>query len=116
MKTVYFKTKWVDNKTPVNAANLNNIENGLETLFNTSISNAEIIAGDGINIDYNDDKEGLVFGVDSTVQRSLTLKGVEVVCGEQQIYQEDVLYFILSQVDGKLSRIQLNGNIIYAVE
>ena len=116
MKTTYFKTRWVDNQTPVNAANLNNIENGIDTLFRTSVSNSELVPGDGINIEYDDNKQGLVFSVDSTVQKSMTLKGVEVVCGEQGVYEENVLYYILSQETGKLSRIQLNGVLIYEVE
>ena len=29
MKNVYIKTSWIDNKTPINAANMNKIENAI---------------------------------------------------------------------------------------
>lgn len=50
MKTNYNKTRWVDNKTPVNAENLNNIENGISNLYSNAISPSELIGGDGIRV------------------------------------------------------------------
>lgn len=42
MKT-YFKTKWVDGETPVNAANLNKLENAVQELSETSIGPSDLI-------------------------------------------------------------------------
>lgn len=50
MRSLYNKTNWVDNKTPVNAENLNNIENGISNLYANSISLSEILGGSGINV------------------------------------------------------------------
>ena len=38
MKIRYDKTTWVDNETPVNASNMNKIENALENLYNLALS------------------------------------------------------------------------------
>ena len=53
MKEHYNKTNWVDNKTPVNAENLNNIENGISHLFDNAISQSEITEGSGITLAYS---------------------------------------------------------------
>lgn len=42
MKT-YLKTKWVDGETPVNAANLNKLENAVQELSETSIGPSDLI-------------------------------------------------------------------------
>ena len=41
MKT-YLKTKWVDGETPVNAANLNKLENAVQELSETAISPSDL--------------------------------------------------------------------------
>ncbi len=38
MRIKYEKTTWEDNKTPVNATNMNKIENALENLYNLALS------------------------------------------------------------------------------
>ena len=50
MKTAYNKTRWVDNSTPVNAENLNNIENGISGLYSNALGLSELIEGNGIEI------------------------------------------------------------------
>lgn len=50
MKTIYSKTQWEDNKTPINADRLNNIERGIENLYNNAIGASELIEGPGIDI------------------------------------------------------------------
>lgn len=51
MKTTYNKTLWEDNKTPLNASNLNNIENGIEGLYNNALSFSNLQEGPGIKMD-----------------------------------------------------------------
>ena len=61
MKTTYNKTIWEDNKTPVNAANLNNIENGISGLYSNALSVSDLIESDGIEI--KSTSEGITFGL-----------------------------------------------------
>ena len=61
MKTTYNKTQWVDNSTPVNAENLNNIENGISNLYSNAIGLSELIEGDGIEI--KNTNSGVSFGL-----------------------------------------------------
>lgn len=61
MKKKYNRTDWADNKTPVNAKNLNNIEKGIRDLYSDALDSSEIIAGNGISI--NNTNDGLVIGV-----------------------------------------------------
>jgi len=62
MRIRYDKTTWVDNETPVNANNMNKIENALETLYNLSLSPADFdtnsqikptITDGNISLDFN---------------------------------------------------------------
>ena len=46
MKNSYIKTTWIDNKTPVNAANLNKIESALSDLYTNALSSSEILEGE----------------------------------------------------------------------
>ena len=89
MKT-YQKTKWVDNKTPVNAKNLNKIEDAISDLYN-SMGNGNAV-------------------------QSQTVKKLEWVTGTVEEPEDNVLYFILSEETGKLSSIQIGSNTIYTVE
>ena len=114
MKSIYLKTSWIDNRTPVNAANLNNIERGIESLFKNAISVSELLPGDGIDITVGND--GSAFSVDNTVMRSGTISGIEYVTGELASYEEGRLYYVLSEETGKLVKIVLNNRVIYAVE
>ena len=61
MKTTYNKTQWVDNNTPINAENLNKIENGISGLYSNALGLSELIEGDGIEIKNTDN--GVSFGL-----------------------------------------------------
>ncbi len=61
MRTTYNKTTWVDNQTPINACNLNNIERGIENLYNNSLSVSDLVGGDGINV--ADTESGIKFNL-----------------------------------------------------
>lgn len=57
MKDKYNRTLWIDCKTKLDAAKLNNIEEGIENLFENALTASEIYGGDGIQIDIVHDKE-----------------------------------------------------------
>ena len=60
MKDKYRKTVWVDGKTKLDAAKLNNIEQGVENLFENALTVSEIHGRDGIRVDIINDKELLI--------------------------------------------------------
>lgn len=53
MENTYNKTTWINGQTPVNATNLNNIEEGINYLYQHSLDVNEITGGNGINISGN---------------------------------------------------------------
>lgn len=50
----YVKTNWIDNKTPVNAINLNKIEDAIYKLAAYSLGTNSIIEGNNINVIISD--------------------------------------------------------------
>ena len=112
MKNTYSKTKWVDNKTPVNADNLNKIENAINKLFVEAVDKDTIIEGDGINVSKND---GVKINVDSTVLRSDSCRGLEVVESEPEEPISGKIYFIVDSETKKLKKVQLNSITIFEV-
>ena len=116
MKSVYLKTNWIDNRTPVNASNLNNIERGIDTLFKNAISPSELTAVEGGGINIEQDENGSAFSVDDTVVRSTSILGIEYVEGELASYEPGYMYFVLSPETKKLTKIVLDNRVIYAVE
>lgn len=115
MRNIYIKTTWVDNGTPVNAANLNKIENAISDLYNTALSSSDLAQGDGIKISTTSDKK-LEFSVSNSVLRSNTATGVEFIYDELEVYKVNCIYFILDQSTKKLKKIIINGVTIYEVE
>ena len=114
MKSSYNKTKWVDNRTPVNAQNLNKIESALSDLYTNALQGEEIIEGEGVSI--NDSKAGgRVISVDNTVQRSQTCTGIEWVTEEPETPEINKLYLILDGETRLLKKIVLNGVTIFNV-
>lgn len=116
MKNNYMRTNWVDNKTPVNAANLNNIERGLVNLFANAISPAELKEGDGINITATKNGE-LEISTHNTI-RSSSCAGIEFIYAEMNPmeYTRNVLYLYIEPSSNKLRKLILNGDVIYEVE
>ena len=112
MKNTYSKTKWVDNKTPVNADNLNKIENAINKLFVEAVDKDTIVEGDGINVSKND---GVKINVDNTVLRSDSCKGLEIVESEPGEPISGRIYFIIDAETKKLKKVQLNSITIFEV-
>lgn len=97
MKSTYTKTNWVDNKTPIDAKKLNNIENGISTLFTNALSASDIIPGDGIEINTVEDGikiDGLLLSRINECPVEETSEGKQ---GEYFLDEENnILYFCLS--------------------
>lgn len=115
MKTIYVKTTWIDNKTPVNAANMNKIENAIADLYSNALTASEITNGDGINVSITKDK-AVEISVSNSVMKSETCDSVEVVVGDLDSYELRKLYLVLDSGTKKLKKIIMNGVNIYEVE
>lgn len=117
MKNIYIKTTWVDNKTPVNAANLNKIENAILDLYQNALSVSDFSEGNGINLNITEDKK-LQVSVSNDVITSNTCYGIEVVTEEPGLdtVQNGVLYYIINPSTKKLAKIMINNVVIYEVE
>jgi len=57
MKNTYQRTNWVDNVTPVNADNLNKIEEAIEELYCGSVGISQLKKGKGVDIKLTDFRE-----------------------------------------------------------
>lgn len=112
MEKSYKATKWVDNKTPINAQNLNKIEDGLSYLHENALSKDDIVPGNGIVIEetYNGKQE---ISLDSGAMFSQTCTGIEWVQEIPEAFDKDKIYFILNSLTKELERIVINGITIF---
>lgn len=123
MKATYVKTKWIDNKTPVNAANLNKIEDSLGYLYNNALGITDIVEGKGIKVNVDSDKKEVQIGVGSEVMNSSNISGIEYVFDSGKCtcachgedYKKGVLYLVLNKDTKKLVYIAFNGVKIFEV-
>lgn len=115
MRNIYIKTTWVDNKTPVNASNLNKIENAIADLYSHAVSASELTQGNGINIMTTAEKK-LEFSVSDKVMQSDTCKSIEIVDSDSIPMENGKMYFIIDSETKKLKKIMFNGVVIYEVE
>lgn len=115
MRNIYIKTTWIDNKTPVNAANLNKIENAIVDLYQNALSVSDFSEGEGIKLDVTDDKK-LQVSVSNGVLTSTSCCGIEVLMFEPFEMKNNVLYFIIGQDSKKLKKIIINNIVIYEME
>ena len=98
LKDLYTRTPWVDGSTPVSADNLNNIECGIERLYESSLTSADIVGADGVIVETTDD--GKV---------KLRMKAsVVIITEELEEYEPNVIYFLLSE-SGTIRKIIING-------
>ena len=95
---LYNRTFWIDNKTKVNAEKLNNIERGISNLYDSSLTSSDIIGGENVDIETTD-----------TGKVKISFKAtVMIITEEQETYDRDVIYFLLSQ-NGIIQKIIING-------
>ena len=115
MKNIYIKTSWVDGKTPVNAANLNKIENAIFDLYQNTLSPSDIVEGNGVKVEITSDKK-LQFSTSEDTMRSSSCCGIEIVTVEPVEPESQVIYYVLNSETGKLTKILINGRAVYEVE
>ena len=94
----YIKTEWIDNKTPVNAKNLNKIENAIETLYLDSLDVSKIRGVNGIKVVTKDNGE---------VEISGNIQVVPEV--EGQSYDTGKVYFVLDPGTQKVKGLVVAG-------
>ena len=116
MKNIYVKTTWVDNKTPINAANLNKIENAVSNLYQNALSASDFKEGKGIHLEVKQDKK-LEISVSEDVVSSCTVCGIEVVTSySHDIAETGVMYYVIDPETRKLTKIVFNSVTIYEME
>ena len=115
MKNTYTKTTWVDNKTPVNAANMNHIESAISDLYSSAVSSSDFVQGNGIKVSV-DTSKNVNISTDDTVMKSDSCTGVEVITTELDSYTKGRVYLLLDSETKKLKKILVNGVAIYEVE
>ena len=115
MKNLYVKTNWVDNATPVNAANLNKIENAITDIYQNALSVSDFSKGNGIDLNITSNKK-LEISVTNNVMMSGTCSGFEVVTSYPIECVESVIYFVVDPELKKLKKILINGIAIYEME
>ena len=94
----YIKTEWIDDRTPVNAKNLNKIEDALETLSIDSLDISKIQGVNGIKVVTKDD---------GGVEISGNIQVVPEV--EGQSYDTGKVYFILDPGTQKVKGLVVAG-------
>ena len=112
MNKSYKVTKWVDNKTPINAQNLNNIESGLKNLYENALSADDLVPGDGVTIEETYDGKQEI-ALDPGVMFSQTCTGIEWVQEIPEAFDKDKIYFILNPLTKELEKIVINGITIF---
>ena len=113
--SIYVRTNWVDNKTPINAANLNKIENAISDLYTNALSASDFTNGSGIELNITSDKK-LEFSVSNDVMKSNSCCGVEIITEEPTEMANGVLYFMIDSETKILKKIIINGIAIYEME
>lgn len=94
----YIKTEWIDDRTPVNAKNLNKIEDALETLSIDSLDISKIQGVNGIKVVTKDD---------GGVEISGNIQVVPEV--EGQSYDTGKVYFVLDPGTQKVKGLVIAG-------
>lgn len=115
MKNSYIKTRWVDNKTPINSANLNKIENAITDLYDNALSPSEIIQGNGINIEVTKDRQ-LQISITGDLVISNTCIGFEVIKDRDLDIEElerGVLYYVTDPLKGDITKVLLDGKALF---
>lgn len=103
----YNKTNWEDGKTPVNAENLNKIEEGLSNVTEEALRASDIVGGLGIETKLTEE---------GRIQLDMSSFPVNVIHdGRDTVEVPGHLYFVLDSETGKLLKIKLNNNIIFEI-
>lgn len=114
MKNSYSKTKWVDNKTPVNAQNLNKIEDAIGDIYTNALDYDDLVPGEGIEMNVTDEGKKEI-SIAPGVMFSDSCTGIEWTLEEPETPEKNKLYFILNAIEKSLSKIMLNGVTIFQI-
>lgn len=98
LRNLYKKTSWINNKTSVDAEKLNNIENGIERLYDSCICASDFEAGDGVKIETTDSGK-----VKVSIKREIA-----IITEELEDYDPEVVYFLVSS-NNVIQKIIING-------
>ena len=107
MKERYTKTKWVDGKTCVNAANLNKIESGIENLYHNAIGESQLQEGDGISLSKDPMTGNITVGIkeENNFINSSAVGRIEVVNSMPANPDLNCMYFIKDPNSGRFDLV-----------
>lgn len=117
MKERYTKTKWVDGKTCVNAANLNKIESGIENLYRNAIGESQLKEGDGISLNKNPETGDITIGIkaENDLVSSSAVGRIEVVSSMPADPDPMCMYFVKDPDTGKFDLVFGGINLLSTI-
>lgn len=117
MKERYTKTKWVDGKTCVNAANLNKIESGIENLYRNAIGESQLQEGDGISLNKDPMTGNITIGIktENDLVSSSAVGRIEVVNSMPADPDPNCMYFVKDIDTGKFDLVFGGINLLSTI-
>ena len=117
MKERYTKTKWVDGKTCVNAANLNKIESGIENLYRNAVGESQLQEGDGISLNKDPMTGNITIGIkaENDLVNSSAVGRIEVVNSMPADPDPNCMYFVKDLDTGKFDLVFGGINLLSTI-
>ena len=117
MKERYTKTKWVDGKTCVNAANLNKIESGIENLYRNAVGESQLQEGDGISLNKDPMTGNITIGIkaENDLVSSSAVGRIEVVNSMPADPDPMCMYFVKDIDTGKFDLVFGGINLLSTI-
>lgn len=117
MKERYTKTKWVDGKTCVNAANLNKIESGIENLYRNAVGESQLQEGDGISLNKDPMTGNITIGIktENDLVSSSAVGRIEVVESMPADPDPSCMYFVKDLDTGKFDLVFGGINLLSTI-
>ena len=117
MKERYTKTKWVDGKTCVNAANLNKIESGIENLYRNAVGESQLQEGDGISLNKDPMTGNITIGIkaENDLVSSSAVGRIEVVESMPAEPDPMCMYFVKDLDTGKFDLVFGGINLLSTI-
>ena len=117
MKERYTKTKWVDGKTCVNAANLNKIESGIENLYRNAVGESQLQGGDGISLNKDPMTGNITIGIktENDLVSSSAVGRIEVVESMPADPDPSCMYFVKDLDTGKFDLVFGGINLLSTI-
>ena len=117
MKERYTKTKWVDGKTCVNAANLNKIESGIENLYRNAVGESQLQEGEGISLNKDPMTGNITIGIkaENDLVSSSAVGRIEVVESMPAEPDPNCMYFVKDLDTGKFDLVFGGINLLSTI-